>query len=138
MTDNSKDCNLALVFFDVLSLNSDSLLSTPYFRRREILESLIQPIPGKVMLSERFPIPMRAMDSADEAKIILERIFSDMIATHQEGIVLKGDETRYHDYGTPWVKLKKDYIPGYGDTLDLVIVGIGWDKSRARELRGSF
>jgi hypothetical protein len=33
-------------------------------------------------------------------------------------------------------QLKKDYIPGYGDTVDLVIVAASWDKNRARELRG--
>jgi DNA ligase-4 len=31
------------------------------------------------------------------------------------------------------LKLKKDYIPGLGDTLDLCIVGAGFDTTRARD-----
>lgn len=37
---------------------------------------------------------------------------------------------------TVFPQLKRDYIPGYGDTVDLVIVGAAWEKERARELRG--
>jgi hypothetical protein len=33
-------------------------------------------------------------------------------------------------------QLKKDYIPGHGDSLDMVLLGASWDKDRARELRG--
>lgn len=31
---------------------------------------------------------------------------------------------------------QRDYIPGVGDCVDLAILAIGWDKDRARELRG--
>jgi len=34
-------------------------------------------------------------------------------------------------------KLKKDYIPGLSDCVDLVIVGACWEKDRGRELRGT-
>ena len=34
-------------------------------------------------------------------------------------------------------QLKADYIPGYGDCVDLVLLGAGWDKERARELLGA-
>ena len=135
ITDNSLGRHLGLVFFDVLVLNDTSLLLVPYFRRREILESLVHLDPGNAMLAERHPISLHA-GNVDLPQI--DRIFSDAIARHHEGIVLKGEETMYHDFDIPWVKLKRDYIPGYGDALDLVVVGGGWDKARARELRGPF
>ncbi|KAF8892101.1 hypothetical protein BD779DRAFT_1510846 [Infundibulicybe gibba] len=109
ITDVSDNRQLGLVFFDILLLDSFSLLSTPYSRRRDILESLTITIPGSSMLTS--------------------------IANHEEGLVLKAEKSGYNEYGSPWVKLKKDYIPGYGDSLDLVIVGAVWEKERARELR---
>ncbi len=33
---------------------------------------------------------------------------------------------------------QKDYIPNLGDCIDLVILGLGWDIDRARDLRGKF
>lgn len=32
------------------------------------------------------------------------------------------------------VKLKKDFIPGCGDTLDFIILGARWDQKRGNEL----
>lgn len=34
------------------------------------------------------------------------------------------------------LQLKRDYIPGLGDCLDMVILGAGWQKDRAIELGG--
>lgn len=133
LSDDSEARQLGLVFFDVLMLDSKSLLSKSYSERRDILESLISVTPGEARLSERFPIDMNG--SHPPAR--LRTIFARHIATHQEGLVLKCDESRYNDYRLPWVKLKRDYIPGYGDALDLVILGASWDKKRAYELRVS-
>ncbi|KII85754.1 hypothetical protein PLICRDRAFT_700571 [Plicaturopsis crispa FD-325 SS-3] len=137
LASNASDCgtrHLALIFFDVLVLDDASLLDEAYSTRRSILESVIQPIPGYSMLAERVPITIKR-DSGDDGSDELRRVFAQLIADHQEGAVLKANESAYNCWRLPWVKLKKDYIPGYGDTVDLVIVGAVWDKERARELR---
>ncbi|KAF7294439.1 DNA-LIGASE-A3 domain-containing protein [Mycena kentingensis (nom. inval.)] len=124
-TDNAGR-HLGLVFFDLLVLNGGSLLDLPYWRRRETLESVVTPVSNRSLLAERRRI---CPDST------LEEIFSDRVVNGKEGLMLKAASGRYNDARSPWVKLKKDYIPGFGDALDLVVVGVGWEKERARELR---
>ncbi|THH19263.1 hypothetical protein EW146_g1886 [Bondarzewia mesenterica] len=137
ISDGSDDAkrHLALVFFDILVLESESLLSKPYSARRSTLERVITHMHGYALLAERFPIDLRGPNGLAGGEEQLRRIFAKHVADFEEGVVLKADEGRYRDYRFPWVKLKKDYIPGYGDCLDLAVVGAGWDKERARELR---
>ncbi|KAI9464174.1 DNA ligase/mRNA capping enzyme [Boletus coccyginus] len=127
--------HFALVFFDVLLLGSASLLNVPYSIRRSMLESVIQEIPGQAMIAERSVAasgPELCMESAAKK---LREIWAQRIAESQEGLVLKSGESAYGDWRLPWVKLKKDYVPGYGDTIDLVVIAGSWEKDRARELR---
>jgi DNA ligase-4 len=107
------------------------------------------------MLSDRIAIDLNHVDGIAKAEKDLRYAFARLIANHEEGLVLKADEAAYNDSSLPWVKvsavylstdkvnscrvqLKKDYIPGYGDSLDFAILAVGWDKDRARELRGTF
>ncbi|KAK0446631.1 hypothetical protein EV421DRAFT_1901481 [Armillaria borealis] len=129
--DSNEERHLALVFFDVLYLNSESLLSSPYRERRRILESIIKPIPAYAMLSDRIPIPMH---NAEEAEAKFRQVYAESIGDYQEGVVLKADDSGYNRVGRPWVKLKRDYIQGLGDTVDLVLLGAGWGKDRGRTL----
>ncbi|KAI0761805.1 hypothetical protein BD413DRAFT_646329 [Trametes elegans] len=123
--------HLALVFYDVLLLDGVSMLSMPYGERRTVLEKMINVKPGFAMLAERTCINMRHADAEERFR----RVFARVIADHQEGVVIKADGAQYAERRWPWVKLKQDYIPGYGDTVDLVLLGASWEKERARELR---
>ncbi|KAI0630766.1 hypothetical protein C8Q77DRAFT_1135097 [Trametes polyzona] len=123
--------HLALVFFDVLLVDDLSLLSFPYGERRSILEGIITPKPGYAMLAERTLIDLASEDPQDA----LRRAFARVVADHQEGVVVKADGATYAERRWPWVKLKQDYIPGHGDSVDLVLLGASWEKERARELR---
>ncbi|KAI9062683.1 hypothetical protein FKP32DRAFT_1652628 [Trametes sanguinea] len=123
--------HLALVFFDVLLLDGVSLLSYPYGSRRSILETVLKTRPGYAMLAERTCVEMGRADTEEK----LRRAFARAIADHQEGVVIKADGARYAEKRWPWVKLKRDYIPGHGDAVDLVMLAASWDKDRARELR---
>jgi DNA ligase-4 len=98
--------HLALVFFDILVLDSVPLLSHPYSVRRTLLESVVERIPGRAMLADRVPIELNR-GAGEEAEKSLRRIFADRIADHQEGIVIKSDEGMYNDRREPWVKVRK-------------------------------
>ncbi|KIO24857.1 hypothetical protein M407DRAFT_25816 [Tulasnella calospora MUT 4182] len=122
-----------LVFFDVLYVDGASLVSKSYEHRRKTLERIINPIPGFSVLAERVQIKLGQSDSIEQLRSIMAR----RIAEFEEGLVIKPACSRYNEL-TPnmrWIKLKKDYIPGLGDTLDLVVVGACWEKDRGRELR---
>ncbi|KAI8985616.1 hypothetical protein BD414DRAFT_60158 [Trametes punicea] len=123
--------HLALVFFDILILDNVSLLSFPYSERRSILERIVRVRPGYSMLAERTCITMGMADTEEKFR----ELFARVIADHQEGVVIKADGAKYAEKRWPWVKLKRDYIPGHGDTVDLVLLAASWEKDRARELR---
>ncbi|WVF68578.1 hypothetical protein IAT40_003347 [Kwoniella sp. CBS 6097] len=125
--------HLCLVFFDILLVDSQSLLNRAYEARRAILEEVIRPIPGFAMLAERTRIPLGLnRHAAIEA---LGEAFQRSTTRREEGLVLKASESTYTNMRWQWVKLKKDYIPNLGDCIDLVLLGAGWDIDRARELR---
>ncbi|KZV64398.1 hypothetical protein PENSPDRAFT_656587 [Peniophora sp. CONT] len=130
--------HLALVFFDILLLDSQPLHHLPYHVRRANLEQTINVKHGYSMLAARQRIQIRGPNGVPRmsaANAELRRIFSEHVADYEEGVVLKADESQYREVRRPWVKLKKDYVPGYGDCLDMAVVGAGWNKERGRELR---
>lgn len=52
--------------------------------------------------------------------------------------MLKRLNSPYNDPRLKWVKLKKDFIPGAGDTKDFNVVGASWQMARGRELGGGY
>lgn len=101
----SSQHHLGLVFFDVLFVDGHSLLSTPYSRRRELLESLITPLSGQVILAKRFSIDLR--EGLAEASNSLAKIYANVIADHHEGLVIKAGDSKYNQWNKKWIKLKK-------------------------------
>ncbi|ORX37868.1 hypothetical protein BD324DRAFT_650411 [Kockovaella imperatae] len=125
--------HLCLAFFDILHLDGHSLLTEDYERRRQLLESVLQPIEGFASLAERTAIDLGVGRSV--ALQALQVVFDKCNETRCEGLVIKAGRSSYMDPRWRWVKLKKDYIPNLGDCIDLVLLGAGWDPDRARGLR---
>ncbi|KAJ4000921.1 hypothetical protein F5050DRAFT_1561801, partial [Lentinula boryana] len=138
LTSDAEGQHLGLVFFDVMYRDGDSLVQTPYCRRREILEDLIIQEPGKALLADsdhEGSIEEENEGDVSAARRTLHAIFARRIAAGEEGLVLKAADSEYNELKKPWVKLKKDYIEGLGDNVDLVLLGAACVPDRALELR---
>ena len=127
--------HLMIVFYDVLLLDDHSLLPVPHTSRRKLLEQLICPIHGRADL-----VQQREVDfSHPRAPVNLQEHFAQAIANRWEGLVLKPSDEPYfgpaqqipNSYPSCWLKMKKDYIAGLGDTADFAVVGAGYDVKEA-------
>ncbi|EAU30345.1 predicted protein [Aspergillus terreus NIH2624] len=118
---------LMIVFFDILLLDDDVCLKKPHRLRRLLLKDTMTVIPTQADIAEQWVLDF----SRPDAQTRLENIFARGVAERWEGFVLKGCEDPYFaifsgdktDTGGRWIKLKKDYIPGLGDTVDLTVIG---------------
>ncbi|KAG8836098.1 hypothetical protein FRC17_010031 [Serendipita sp. 399] len=119
-----------LVFFDILYIDGRNLLEEIYTVRREILQDVVNTVEGFSKLASRTPIWMQKGDPVRS----LQSILSTSISQFEEGLVLKANASTYGSRNLLWVKLKRDYIPGFGDCIDMAVIGVMWEKERAREL----
>ncbi|TGZ83607.1 hypothetical protein EX30DRAFT_393179 [Ascodesmis nigricans] len=140
--------HLMILIFDILLLDNQSFLSTPLKDRRCTLAKILpDPVLGRVELAQ-----FECLDFADAANAHskLRHLFAKAIVKKWEGLILKPYDSIYVDLSLPrviraktpkgngfvgspnaWIKLKKDYIPGLGDSADFLIVGACSDVARA-------
>eukprot|EP00768_Dysnectes_brevis_P003893 gnl/Dysnectes_brevis/2763_a3366_781.p1 GENE.gnl/Dysnectes_brevis/2763_a3366_781~~gnl/Dysnectes_brevis/2763_a3366_781.p1 ORF type:complete len:694 (+),score=239.42 gnl/Dysnectes_brevis/2763_a3366_781:90-2171(+) len=107
--------------FDLLHLNGEELLSETLARRRALLTEHFEVHPGAFQLSSS-----RVCTSEEEVGAFL----NEAVEARTEGLIVKdldGEDSHYQldQRSTAWLKLKKDYIDGLGDSFDLVPIA-GW------------
>ncbi|KAH8921751.1 hypothetical protein BT69DRAFT_1320634 [Atractiella rhizophila] len=127
------DIQLAVVFFDILFVDGKDLSRLPWTDRREYLQSIIHPQHGQSLLAKGCTVDF------DEPYCVMKQLipyYAAQIAQKQEGIVLKPCDSGYNDsrWGRRWIKVKRDFIPGLGDTLDFAILGGKFNPERGAEL----
>jgi DNA ligase 4 len=112
---------LMIMFYDVLLHDDIFCLNEPLEQRRSRLRSLVRRLPGQAELGSREKINFASSD----AKAMIRRAFAKCISRGWEGFILKGCDDPYFSLaGSPHcIKLKKDYITGLGDIVDLAIIG---------------
>ncbi len=114
----------ALVAFDILALEEESLLDTPLAERRPKLEVLALP-PGQLLAPQFF-----AHSEKD-----LDRLFGEAQARGNEGLMCKNPASPYSSgrRGFHWLKLKRPL-----DTLDVVIVGAEWGHGKRKNVLSDY
>lgn len=125
-----------IVYFDVLLVDNDSMLSVRHSERRRRLSSIVQCYEGEAALVRSTRINFTSRIAAME----LQQAFASCLARRQEGLVLKPDEPYFsfgpgrRKYSSCCLKLKKGYIKNCGEIGDLAVVGARYDSTRAKVL----
>ena len=123
---------LTLVFFDALLVDEEITMASPYCERRQKLKELVLYLDGCIERMEWVMIDFSNM-SERRAMRMLQKQFSKSISLRFEGLVLKPYDCPYLALNRPasgfsgFIKMKKDYIPGLGDSTDFAVVGASRD-----------
>ncbi|KAF2691007.1 DNA ligase 1 [Lentithecium fluviatile CBS 122367] len=120
--------------FDILYLNGEALVNKPFRERREHLISAFSPVEGEFAFAK-----YGNTNELEEIQTLLE----DSVKASCEGLMVKmldGPESSYEPSkrSQNWLKVKKDYLAGVGDSLDLVVLGAYYGKGKRTSWYGAF
>ncbi|KAF8898762.1 hypothetical protein BD779DRAFT_1485423 [Infundibulicybe gibba] len=125
---------VCLFAFDLLYLNGEPLLQKSLHERRELLRQHFTIVPGEFDFAKSSD-----SETTEEIQTFLEESVKDGC----EGLMVKmldSDASFYEPSrrSVNWLKLKKDYLAGVGDSLDLVVVGGYYGKGKRTNVYGAF
>ncbi|KAJ4116276.1 ATP-dependent DNA ligase Cdc17 [Fusarium equiseti] len=120
--------------FDLLYLNGEAVVEKALRERRELLQTAFNAVEGEFAFATH-------MDGQelDEIQIFLD----ESVKASCEGLMVKmldGTESGYEPSkrSRNWLKIKKDYLSGVGDSLDLVVLGAYYGKGKRTSVYGAF
>ncbi|KAH9456035.1 hypothetical protein Pst134EB_012254 [Puccinia striiformis f. sp. tritici] len=120
--------------FDILYLNDQPLINTDFSNRRTLLKQHFNEIEGEFSFATSVDV-----DNVDEIQSFLDH----SVSAGCEGLMVKmldGESAHYEPSrrSMNWLKVKKDYLAGIGDSLDLVVVGAYYGKGKRTNVYGAF
>ncbi|EDO18564.1 hypothetical protein Kpol_2001p71 [Vanderwaltozyma polyspora DSM 70294] len=125
---------VCLFAFDILYYNGEGLITKTLRERRKILHEVTKCVPGEFQYATSL-----ITAELDEIQKFLDQAIKDSC----EGLMVKildGEESRYEPSkrSRNWLKLKKDYLAGVGDSLDLCVMGAYYGKGKRTGTYGGF
>lgn len=116
---------VCLFVFDILYINGESLLKRQLGERREILRKHVKEIPGEVQY-----VTSQEFRDTEE----LETFLQESVDNKCEGLMIKtlnkNAEYEPAERSFQWLKLKKDYMEGMTDSVDLVPIAAWLGKGK--------
>lgn len=122
---------VVLFAFDCLYLNGESMLHRPLTERREALYGALREVEGQLAFAS-------AKTSRDVEE--LATFLNESVEAGTEGLIVKTLKDTYEPSkrSSHWLKLKKDYMEGVGDTFDVVPLGAFYGKGKRTGVFGAY
>ena len=125
---------MCLFAFDILYLNGEPLLKRPLGERRRLLKESFREVEGTFAFAT-------SRDVSDTEEILA--FLNEAVAASCEGLMVKTLEAGGATYepdkrSHKWLKVKKDYIAGMTDSLDLVPIGAFHGKGKRTGVYGAY
>ncbi|KAJ5716283.1 DNA ligase 1 [Penicillium malachiteum] len=120
--------------FDLLFFNGEPCVKKSLRERRDLLHKCFQPVEGEFQFAQ-----FGNTNVLDEIQDLLE----DSVKSSCEGLMVKMLDTEESGYepskrSRNWLKVKKDYLAGVGDSLDLVVLGAYYGRGKRTSVYGAF
>ncbi|KAL3424977.1 DNA ligase 1 [Phlyctema vagabunda] len=120
--------------FDLLFLNGEAVVEKSLRERRELLHNAFEPIEGEFA----FATSMNGQEIEE-----IQTFLDESVKASCEGLMVKmldGTESGYEPSkrSRNWLKIKKDYLSGIGDSLDLVVLGAYFGRGKRTSVYGAF
>ncbi|KAL4975860.1 hypothetical protein BDW66DRAFT_160131 [Aspergillus desertorum] len=120
--------------FDLLFLNGEPTVRKSLRQRRDLLHSSFQPIEGEFQFAQ--------YGNTNDLEQI-QTLLDDSVKASCEGLMVKMLDTEQSGYepskrSRNWLKVKKDYLAGVGDSLDLVVLGAYYGRGKRTSVYGAF
>ncbi len=120
--------------FDLMYLNGKSLLGKTMKERRTLLHKHFAPVEGKFQFA-------KALDAKEDGDTtVLEQFLDAAVKGQCEGLMVKTMVDIYEPSrrSLNWLKLKKDYLDGVGDSFDLVPLGAYYGRGKRTGVYGAY
>ncbi|KAI9832638.1 MAG: hypothetical protein M1819_004223 [Sarea resinae] len=120
--------------FDLLFLNGESVVKKSLRERRELMRGAFEEVEGEFTFAK--------YGDTNELEEI-QNLLDESVKFSCEGLMVKmldGEESGYEPSkrSRNWLKIKKDYLSGVGDSLDLVVLGAYYGRGKRTSVYGAF